>query len=163
MRVIPEVTEVTLSAEERRDLEALSRSTKSQTRMRFRARVVLLAAEGTATREISRRLRCTIGTASKWRVRYARDRLAGLAEVGNRGAVAKYGAEHSPGRDALCPSDRGDRPATRQASHHQHSTVTGATRIIMNVYPRPPGRGCRSGNHSLSAQPRRDNLCSSYS
>ena len=36
--------------------------------------------------EISRQLRCTIGTASKWRVRYARDRLAGLPEVGGRGA-----------------------------------------------------------------------------
>jgi len=94
MRVIPEATEITLGAEERQELAALSRLTKSQTRLRFRARVVLLSAEGTATREISRRLRCTIGTASKWRVRYARDRLAGLSEVGNRGAVAKYGAEH---------------------------------------------------------------------
>jgi len=62
--------------------------------MRFRARIVLLAAAGTGTREISRRLRCTIGTASKWRVRYARDRLAGLSEVGDRGAKAKYGPEH---------------------------------------------------------------------
>jgi hypothetical protein len=26
-----------------------------------------------------------------------------------------------------------------------------------------PGRGCVFGNHSLSAQPRRDNLCSNYS
>ena len=94
MRAIPEATEITLSAEERRQLEALSRSTKSQTRMRFRARVVLLAAEGTSTREISRRLHCTIGTAWKWRVRYARDRLAGLSEVGNRGAAPKYGTEH---------------------------------------------------------------------
>src|SRR6201989_864338 len=94
MRVIPEATEITLSGEERRELEALSRSTKSQTRMRFRARVVLLAAEGTGTREISRRLRCTIGAASRWRVRDARDRLAGLSEVGDRGAEAKYGTEH---------------------------------------------------------------------
>ena len=62
--------------------------------MRFRARIVLLAAPGTGTREISRLLRCTIGTASKWRVRYARDRLAGLSEVGDRGAKAKYGPEH---------------------------------------------------------------------
>jgi len=34
---------------------------------------------------------CTTGTASKWRVRCARDRLAGLDEAGNRGAEAKYG------------------------------------------------------------------------
>ena len=34
---------------------------------------------------------CTTGTASKWRVRYARSRLAGLDETGNRGAAPKYG------------------------------------------------------------------------
>jgi transposase len=94
MRCIPEATEITLTVEERQQLEALVRSTKCEARMRFRARIVLLAAAGTGTREISRRLRCTIGTASKWRVRYARDRLAGLSEVGDRGAEAKYGTEH---------------------------------------------------------------------
>jgi transposase len=83
-----------LTVEERQQLEAVVRSTKCEARMRFRARIVLLAAAGTGTREISRRLRCTIGTASKWRVRYARDRLAGLSEVGDRGAEAKYGTEH---------------------------------------------------------------------
>jgi hypothetical protein len=94
MRGIPEATEITLTVEERQQLEALVRSTKCEARMRFRARIVLLAAAGTGTREISRQLRCTIGTASKWRVRYARDRLAGLSEVGDRGAMAKYGTEH---------------------------------------------------------------------
>jgi hypothetical protein len=94
MRGIPEATEITLTVEERQQLEALVRSTKCEARMRFRAWIVLLAAAGTGTRAISRRLRCTIGTASKWRVRYARDRLAGLSEVGDRGAEAKYGTEH---------------------------------------------------------------------
>jgi transposase len=37
---------------------------------------------------------CTTGTASKWRVRYARDRLAGLDETGERGAAPKYGPTH---------------------------------------------------------------------
>ena len=60
--------------------------------MRDRARIVLLAAQGTGTREIGRIVGCTTGTASKWRVRYARSRLAGLDETGNRGAAPKYGA-----------------------------------------------------------------------
>ena len=94
MQGIPEATEITLTVEERQQLEALVRSAKCEARMRFRAWIVLLAAAGIGTREISRRLRCTIGTASKWRVRYARDRLAGLSEVGDRGAEAKYGTEH---------------------------------------------------------------------
>ena len=94
MRGIPEATEIILTEEERQQLETLVRSTKCEARMQFRARIVLLAAAGAATREISRRLGCTIGTASKWRVRYARDRLAGLSEVGDRGAKPKYGTEH---------------------------------------------------------------------
>src|SRR6476620_7743330 len=65
MRGIPEATEITLTMEERQQLEALVRSTKCEARMRFRARIVLLAAAGTGTREISRRLRCTIGAASE--------------------------------------------------------------------------------------------------
>lgn len=94
MRTIPKATEITLTVEERVELEAFSRSGKSEARMRLRSRIVLLAADGVATREISRQLGCTIGTASKWRVRYARDRLAGLSEVGERGAKPTYGAAH---------------------------------------------------------------------
>jgi transposase len=91
MKSIPCATAIRLTAEERAVLEALSRSTKSEVRMRTRARIVLLAADGTATREIGWIVGCTTGTASKWRVRYARARLAGLDETGNRGAEPKYG------------------------------------------------------------------------
>jgi len=62
--------------------------------MRERARIVLLAADGLASRAIAREIGCTPGTASKWRVRYARARMAGLSETGERGATPKYGAEH---------------------------------------------------------------------
>ena len=55
--------------------------------------MVLLAAEGISTRAIGRAVRCTTGTASKWRVRYAQRRLAGLDETGNRGAETKYTAQ----------------------------------------------------------------------
>ncbi|MGO9699129.1 MAG: IS630 family transposase, partial [Xanthobacteraceae bacterium] len=47
---------------------------------------MLLAADGVASRSIGRAVGCTTGTASKWRVRYARKRLAGLGETGERGA-----------------------------------------------------------------------------
>ena len=91
MKTVPCATAITLTTEERAVLEALSRSTKSEARMRLRARIVLLAAAGTPTREIGRVVGCTTGTASKWRVRYARARLAGLDETGKRGAERKYG------------------------------------------------------------------------
>jgi transposase len=45
------------------------------------------------TRAIGRAVGCTTGTASKWRVRYAERRLAGLDETGDRGAEPKYGPD----------------------------------------------------------------------
>jgi transposase len=94
MRAIPPATPITLTDEERRELEALAGSRKSEARMRERARIVLSAANGLSSRAVAREVGCTPGTASKWRVRYARDRMAGLSETGNRGADAKYGPEH---------------------------------------------------------------------
>jgi transposase len=91
MIAVPSATSIILEANERSVLEALSRSSKSEARMVLRARIVLLAADGIATREIGRRVGCTTGTASKWRVRYAHHRLAGLDETGRRGAAPKYG------------------------------------------------------------------------
>src|SRR6266576_5927545 len=92
MRGIPEATVVILMAEERAELEGLARSTKTEHRLRQRARIVLLAADGVASRAIGREVGCTTGTASKWRVRYAEKRLAGLDETGERGAEPKYTA-----------------------------------------------------------------------
>src|SRR5829696_4122309 len=93
MRGIPEATPITLTNEERAELEGLARSTKTEHRMRQRARIVLLAADEVKTRAIGRAVGCTTGTASKWRVRYAEKRLAGLDETGNRGAEPNYGAD----------------------------------------------------------------------
>ncbi len=94
MGSLSEATPIILTAEERTELEGLARSTKTEHRTRLKAQIVLMAADGAATRAIGRALGCTTGTASKWRVRYARDRLAGFSEAGNRGAEPKYGPEH---------------------------------------------------------------------
>ena len=93
MAGIPEATPIVLTADEQAELEELTRSTKTEYRLRQRAQIVLLAAKGVASRAIGRKVGCTTGTASKWRVRYARDRLAGLDETGDRGAEPKYTAE----------------------------------------------------------------------
>jgi transposase-like protein len=93
MSSLGEATSILLTSEERAELERLAGSSKTEHRTRFKARIVLMAADGAATRAIGRALGCTTGTASKWRVRYAKDRLAGFSETGNRGAEAKYGEE----------------------------------------------------------------------
>ena len=92
MSGIPEATAIILTEAERTELEGLARSSKTEYRLRQRARIVLLAANGIASRAIGRTVRCTTGTASKWRVRYAEKRLAGLDETGDRGAEPKYTA-----------------------------------------------------------------------
>jgi transposase len=93
MKSIPEATPIILTQAERAELGTLTRSTKAEYRLRQRARIVLMAAAGIASRAIGREVGCTTGTASKWRVRYAANRLAGLDETGNRGAEPKYTAE----------------------------------------------------------------------
>jgi transposase len=88
-----EATPIVLTLEERAALEGLARSRRTEHRTRLKARIVLMAADGAATRAIGRAFGCTTGTASKWRVRYAKDRMAGFSETGNRGAKAKYGID----------------------------------------------------------------------
>src|SRR5262249_55019673 len=74
MNGIPEATPIRLTEEERAELLSLARSTKTEYRMRQRAQIVLLAAEGMASRAIGREVGCTTGTASKWRGGEERDR-----------------------------------------------------------------------------------------
>lgn len=101
---IPPATVIALTVEERKALKALAGSRKSEARMRDRARIVLRAASGTGSRAIAREVGCTPGTASKWRVRYAGQRMAGLSETGDRGAEPRYGPEH--GRRILAMLDQ---------------------------------------------------------
>src|SRR5260370_37388345 len=77
MNGIPEETPIRLTEEERAELLSLARSTKTEYRMRQRARIVLLAAEGMASRAIGREVGCTTGTASKGRGGECGARLAG--------------------------------------------------------------------------------------
>ena len=65
MKAMPQPTKIALTSEERRTLEALANSRKSEARMRDRARIVLLAASGLGSRAIGREVGCTPGTASK--------------------------------------------------------------------------------------------------
>src|ERR1700731_1347188 len=90
MKSIPAATPITLTKEEHAELEGLARSTKTEHRLRQRARIVLLSAEGLATRAIGREVGCTTGTASKWRGRYAERRGPGLDETRGRGNEPKY-------------------------------------------------------------------------
>ena len=87
-----EATPIVLSAEERGTLEAWARATSIERRRVERARIVLLAADGRASRAIARELGCRHHTVSKWRVRFAKERLAGLADAPRSGKPTTYDA-----------------------------------------------------------------------
>ncbi len=85
-------TAIMLTAVEERDLKAIVRAPTSQQRRVRRSRVVLLAAEGRGTAAIAAELGATPTWVSRWRQRYARDRLAGLADRPRPGPPARYDA-----------------------------------------------------------------------
>ncbi|MGH6903469.1 MAG: IS630 family transposase [Geminicoccaceae bacterium] len=89
---IQEATPIMLSAEERSALEAWARAPTSEQRLAERARIILLAAGGLASRAIARELDCSRGVVSKWRTRFAAARLVGLADRPRSGKPKTYDA-----------------------------------------------------------------------
>ena len=81
---------VELSTHEREVLNNTVRSTRSAVRDVFRARIVLLAAEGRESRDIAAQLNTGQDTVSKWRRRFAQHRLDGLTERSGRGRKRHY-------------------------------------------------------------------------
>lgn len=71
-------SELVLSTEERKQLEALVRSRTLPAGLVRRARIVLQAADGEHNRAIAKRLKLTEHTVGKWRQRFVRHRLQGL-------------------------------------------------------------------------------------
>ncbi|MGO8684065.1 MAG: IS630 family transposase [Thermoleophilia bacterium] len=86
-------TAICLSAEERSVLEKNVRAARTEQRLAFRSRVVLLAAAGLGTNAIAAQLGTTPATISKWRVRFARQGLAGLGDAPRSGAPGRYSKE----------------------------------------------------------------------
>jgi transposase len=101
---IREATPIVVSAEERTALETWLRAPTTEQRLVERARIVLLAADGWASRAIAREVGCARGVVSRWRMRFARDRLAGLADAPRSGKPKTYGAD--AGRRILALLDR---------------------------------------------------------
>ena len=97
-------TPIVLTTAERTPLEGWVRSRKTEQRVVERARIVLLAAAGMASRAIARELGCRHRTVSKWRVRFAAGRLAGLADAPRSGKPKTYGED--AGRRILAALDR---------------------------------------------------------
>lgn len=84
---------VTVTEDEREELERRLRSLKTEQRHAFRARVVLAAAAGEGSASIARREGVRINTVSTWRTRFAVKGLAGLEDEQRSGRPPRYGPE----------------------------------------------------------------------
>lgn len=85
-------TEVTLTSMERTTLEHWTLARRTERGLAERAAIVLQAATGVATRTIAETLGIRPATVSKWRTRFARDRVAGLRDASRSGPPRKYTA-----------------------------------------------------------------------
>lgn len=94
-RMARQNTTVRLSPEEQLILEQRLRSTKAEQRVALRSRIILAAAAGRGSCEIARSLGVEAETVSKWRVRFAREGLAGLSDLPRSGRAKRYEEEVS--------------------------------------------------------------------
>jgi transposase len=87
------VTPVTVTEEERAQLEALARKRNVPAREVSRARMILLAAAGYSNTEIARRTAVCAPTVSYWRRRFLQRGLLGLTELPRSGAPRQISDE----------------------------------------------------------------------
>lgn len=85
--------EVSITKEERRELEALSRSRVDEARLVERARIILACINGDMIEDIASKMRLVPATIIKWRSRFEIGRIAGLQDKPRSGKPAKYGEE----------------------------------------------------------------------
>ena len=83
-------TPIVLMDDDRKTLEKWLRSSTTEQRFVLRSKIILLAADGLSTKEISERLEVRQGTVSDWRIRFAAKRLEGLQDAPRPGKPKRY-------------------------------------------------------------------------
>src|SRR5467141_671476 len=89
--------EVTLSGDQRATLRSWLAAGKTEWRLAFRAQIILALADGLTNKEAAGRLATRPATVSKWRGRFARDGLAGVADAPRSGKPRHYEPRMSGG------------------------------------------------------------------
>ena len=83
--------EITLSGDERKTLQRWAQRHCSSQALALRCRIVLACAEGRPNGEVATELRVHPTTVSKWRHRFAKDRIDGLVDAPRPGAARTIG------------------------------------------------------------------------
>jgi len=84
---------IVLSSKELSILQRTVNSKKSQVRDVFRARIILLAAQGKSNTVIASVLKTSVNTVSIWRRRFTEQRVKGLKDKPGRGRKRTYSAD----------------------------------------------------------------------
>lgn len=111
--------EITLSTEERRELEHRAASYTLAFKVVQRARLVLYAADGLTSREIAERLDMNEEVVGRWRRRFHDERLDGLEDRARSGRPRRFppgGSRRGQGRRLRAARDAG-RPALALQPH----------------------------------------------
>jgi len=134
-----------LTAEERKTLQAWQRAGSTEQRLVDRARIILRAAQGQGTEEIAAALDTRPARVSKWRRRFARQRLPGLVDAPRAGPPRRYDARTE--RRILAGLD--------QRPPEGHATWTGTllAEAVGDVTPQQVWRVLR--RHGISLRRRR--------
>jgi transposase len=88
--MVPKATVIRLDRKTRSELEGWLRAATAEQRMVRRARIVLLAADGWASRAIAREVGVMTGVVSVWRTRFAASGIEGLKDKPRPGATPIY-------------------------------------------------------------------------
>lgn len=91
--MIRQATPIELTEQEQAELSAWCRQGSTEQRLALRARIILAAAEGMGTRAIASGVGVRPATVSKWRTRFARERISGLVDAPRPGKPVRYDEE----------------------------------------------------------------------
>jgi len=84
---------VVLTDQEQQILESWINAGKTEKRYAERAKIILAAASGKATKTIARAMKTRTARVSKWRKRFVKARMAGLVDTPRKGRKGLYGPE----------------------------------------------------------------------
>lgn len=127
--------QIELTDDERARLEAMTRPT-TQARMLLRAKIVLAAAGGAANTTIAEQQQVHVDTVRKWRSRFWRRRLAGLADAQRSGRPRRFTAMQTVQVKALAcelPATRGVPLSRWSAAELADEAVTAG--IVNDISP----------------------------
>jgi transposase-like protein len=116
---MPTIPPLVITDEERAELQRRVRAHTTPQRAAKRARVVLLAADGVANRQIAPLIGMHQHTVSQWRHRFEAERLAGLEDRPRPGRPLIYGHDTRP---TTRPAP--GRPARQEHEYVRHGTAT---------------------------------------